>query len=75
MYCITVALSFCAKLSVQRSSVTTSRTELSKVLFLALYVTFLVCLFVCESNISGTAELICAIFTSKMCFGPSLGRV
>jgi len=36
------------------------------VLFLALSVTLLfVCLFVCASNISGTAEGICAKFTGK----------
>jgi len=30
----------------------------------------LVCLFVCHSNISGTAERICAKFTVTTCFGP-----
>jgi len=40
----------------------------NKVLFLAPSVTF--CLFVCASNISGTAEWIYAKFTGKTCFVP-----
>jgi len=43
----------------------TARSKLREVLFLALSVT--VCHFVCESNISGTAERICAKFTVKKC--------
>ena len=43
-------------------SVITARRELRKVLFLALPVTFL---FVCESNISGTAERICTKVTGR----------
>jgi len=43
----------------------------SKVPFLALSVTFLF-FFVCESNISGTAERICAKFTGKACLVPRL---
>jgi len=43
----------------------------SKVLFLALSVTLLfVYHFVCESNISGTAERICAKFAGKTCLVP-----
>jgi len=48
--------------------INTGRSELRKVLFLALSVTFLfVCFFhvVRESNISETAERICARFTGK----------
>jgi len=44
----------------------TARSELRKVLFLALSVTF--SFFVCESNISATAEQICAKFTAKTCW-------
>jgi len=44
----------------------TARSELRKVLFLALSVTF------CERNVSGTAERICAKFTGKVCL--SLAR-
>ena len=47
----------------------TARSELRKVPFLALSVTF--CL--CESDISGTAGLICAKFTGKTCW--SLARM
>jgi len=39
----------------------------SRVLFLALSVTLLFFHFVCHSNISGTAEQICAKFTGKTC--------
>ena len=44
----------------------TARSELRKVLFLALSVTF------CVRNVSGTAERICAKFTGKICL--SLAR-
>jgi len=45
----------------------TARSELRKVLFLALSVTVL---FVCVRNISETAERICAKFTWKTCLVP-----
>ena len=54
-------------------SLSTTRCKLRKVLFLALSVTFLFFFgwfFGCESNISGTAERICAKITEKTCLVP-----
>jgi len=51
---------------------TTARNELYKILLLALSVTYLFFLFVCESNISVTVERICAKFTGKTCLVPHL---
>jgi len=45
----------------------TTHSELCRVLFLVLSVTFLVCIW----NISGSAEWICAKFTWKMCLVPN----
>ena len=61
-----------AVLFASHSVIFTARSELCKVLFLALSMTFLFVLFVCESNISRTAERICAKFTGKTCFIPRL---
>jgi len=61
-----------AVLFASHSVIFTARSELRKVLFLALSMTFLFVLFVCESNISRTAERICAKFTGKTCFIPRL---
>ena len=47
-------------------TIITARSEMRKVLFLALSV----CFFVCVWNISGTAERICAKFTRKTCLVP-----
>jgi len=53
--------------------------HVSRVLILALSVNLFVFLFVCPSNISGTAERICARFgensQESYVFGPCLGRV
>jgi len=46
----------------------TSCSELRKVLFFCSLCDFV--FFVCESNISGTAERICARFTGKICMVP-----
>jgi len=51
----------------------TACSKLRKVLFLALSITFsFIQFFVCESNIYGTAEWICAKFTGKTCLVPRL---
>ena len=48
-------------------SLIAARSKLRKVLFLATVCDFFVLFFVCASNISGTAERICAKLTRKTC--------
>jgi len=67
--CICLSLAFCVFFCFSSDHFVTVRSELRKVLFLALSVTFLF-FFVCESNISETVDQICSKFTQKTCLVP-----